>query len=146
MAFDTIDPAKSGLLFFDLLNAYFRGADEATQRKMEPLVSIFLDHPDEGVRVLAADLTEAIERARAVTTRLTMAARLGPASAQAVLAHAVTALDPVQAKAALHAVLSAKPFNERAVARMDPLVAALLDHSDEGVSVLAAELANAMIP
>ena len=38
MAFDTIDPAKSGLLFFDLLNAYFRGADEATQRKMEPLV------------------------------------------------------------------------------------------------------------
>lgn len=39
MAFDTIDSVKSGLLFFDLLNAYFRGADEATQKKMEPVVA-----------------------------------------------------------------------------------------------------------
>ena len=39
MAFNTIDPAKSGLLFFDILNAYFRGASEAGQKKMEPVVA-----------------------------------------------------------------------------------------------------------
>ncbi|PZC46563.1 MAG: Nicotinamidase-related amidase [Chloroflexi bacterium] len=38
MSFKAIDPKRTGLVFFDFLNAYFRGADEATQRKMEPIV------------------------------------------------------------------------------------------------------------
>ena len=39
MPYDTIDPLKTGLLFFDMLNYGFRGADEATQRRMEPVVA-----------------------------------------------------------------------------------------------------------
>ena len=35
---NTVDPQKTALLFFDLLNAYFRGASEENQRKMEPVV------------------------------------------------------------------------------------------------------------
>ena len=39
MAFNSIDPTTSGLLFFDMLNAYFRGAPVASQKKMEPIVN-----------------------------------------------------------------------------------------------------------
>jgi nicotinamidase-related amidase len=40
MAYTTLEPAKTALLFFDMLNYGFRGADEATQRRMEPVVAI----------------------------------------------------------------------------------------------------------
>ncbi len=36
---NTVDPGKTALLFFDMLNAYFRGASEENQRKMEPVVA-----------------------------------------------------------------------------------------------------------
>ena len=39
MPHDTVDPAKTALLFFDMLNAYFRGSTEANQRQMEPVVA-----------------------------------------------------------------------------------------------------------
>ena len=39
MAYDSVDPAKTALLLFDMLNGYFRGADEAAQRRMEPVVA-----------------------------------------------------------------------------------------------------------
>lgn len=39
MAFDSIDPSKTGLVFFDMLNAYFRGSSEANQKKVEPVVA-----------------------------------------------------------------------------------------------------------
>lgn len=38
MSFAKLVPEQTGLLFFDFLNAYFRGASEETQRKMEPIV------------------------------------------------------------------------------------------------------------
>ena len=38
MAFDALDPKRTGIVFFDFLNAYFRGADEEAQRRMEPIV------------------------------------------------------------------------------------------------------------
>lgn len=39
MPFDTLSPTQTGLLFFDMLNAYFRGASEAVQQRMEPVVA-----------------------------------------------------------------------------------------------------------
>jgi len=39
MGYDDLDPRRTALLFFDLLNGYYRGADEATQRRMEPVVA-----------------------------------------------------------------------------------------------------------
>ncbi len=39
MPSNTVDPRKTALLFFDMLNAYFRGASEENQRKMEPVVA-----------------------------------------------------------------------------------------------------------
>ena len=39
MSRDTVDPKKIALLFFDMLNAYFRGSTEENQRQMEPVVA-----------------------------------------------------------------------------------------------------------
>ena len=39
MPYNTVDPEKTALLFFDTLNAYFRGSSEENQRKMEPVVA-----------------------------------------------------------------------------------------------------------
>ena len=39
MPYNTVDPQKTALLFFDMLNAYFRGSSEENQRKMEPVVA-----------------------------------------------------------------------------------------------------------
>ena len=39
MPYNTVDPKKTALLFFDMLNAYFRGSSEENQRKMEPMVA-----------------------------------------------------------------------------------------------------------
>ena len=39
MSFNDLDPNRTGLIFFDFLNAYFRGANEETPRRMEPLVA-----------------------------------------------------------------------------------------------------------
>jgi nicotinamidase-related amidase len=39
MPYNTLDPQKTAVLFFDMLNAYFRGASEENQRKMEPIVA-----------------------------------------------------------------------------------------------------------
>ena len=39
MAYDALDPKKTGLVFFDMLNVYFRGSSEENQRKMEPIVA-----------------------------------------------------------------------------------------------------------
>lgn len=39
MPHNTVDPKKTALLFFDMLNAYFRGTPEDNQRKMEPIVA-----------------------------------------------------------------------------------------------------------
>jgi ureidoacrylate peracid hydrolase len=39
MSFKAIVPNETGLLFFDFLNAYFRGSNEETQRRMEPVVA-----------------------------------------------------------------------------------------------------------
>ena len=39
MSYDTLDPNKTALLFFDMLNVYFRGSSEENQRKMEPIVA-----------------------------------------------------------------------------------------------------------
>jgi nicotinamidase-related amidase len=39
MAFNDLDPNRTGLILFDFLNAYFRGADEESQRRMEPVVA-----------------------------------------------------------------------------------------------------------
>jgi nicotinamidase-related amidase len=39
MSFNTLSPSKSGVVFFDMLNAGFRGRPEADQRRMEPIVA-----------------------------------------------------------------------------------------------------------
>lgn len=39
MGYGDLDLHRTALLFFDLLNGYYRGADEATQRRMEPVVA-----------------------------------------------------------------------------------------------------------
>ncbi len=39
MPYDALDPKKTGLVFFDMLNVYFRGSSEENQRKMEPIVA-----------------------------------------------------------------------------------------------------------
>jgi len=39
MSFNDLDPNRTGLILFDFLNAYFRGANEETPRRMEPLVA-----------------------------------------------------------------------------------------------------------
>lgn len=39
MPYNTVNPQKTALLFFDMLNAYFRGSSEENQRKMEPVVA-----------------------------------------------------------------------------------------------------------
>jgi ureidoacrylate peracid hydrolase len=39
MSFDATVPKETGLLFFDFLNAYFRGGNEETQARMEPVVA-----------------------------------------------------------------------------------------------------------
>ena len=39
MSYATLDPNKTALLFFDMLNVYFRGSSEENQRKMEPIVA-----------------------------------------------------------------------------------------------------------
>lgn len=39
MPHNAVDPKKTALLFFDMLNAYFRGSSEENQRKMEPIVA-----------------------------------------------------------------------------------------------------------
>ena len=39
MPYNTVDPQKTALLFFDMLNVYFRGSSEENQRKMEPIVA-----------------------------------------------------------------------------------------------------------
>ena len=39
MSYNTLDPNKTALLFFDMLNVYFRGSSEENQRKMEPIVA-----------------------------------------------------------------------------------------------------------
>jgi ureidoacrylate peracid hydrolase len=39
MSFNDLDPNRTGLILFDMLNAYFRGANEETQRRMEPVVA-----------------------------------------------------------------------------------------------------------
>jgi nicotinamidase-related amidase len=39
MSFNDLDPNRTGLILFDFLNAYFRGANEETQRRMEPVVA-----------------------------------------------------------------------------------------------------------
>ncbi len=38
MSYRHLDPHRTAVLFFDVLNVYYRGADEATQRNMEPMV------------------------------------------------------------------------------------------------------------
>lgn len=39
MGYDDLDPQKTALLFFDMLNAYYRGAAAETQRRMELVVA-----------------------------------------------------------------------------------------------------------
>jgi ureidoacrylate peracid hydrolase len=39
MPHNTLDPQKTAVLFFDMLNAYYRGSSEENQRKMEPIVA-----------------------------------------------------------------------------------------------------------
>lgn len=39
MSHHRLDPKRTGVLFFDMLNAYYRGGDTATQQRMEPVVS-----------------------------------------------------------------------------------------------------------
>ncbi|MBI4289584.1 MAG: cysteine hydrolase [Chloroflexi bacterium] len=39
MSSHRLDPSRTGVLFFDMLNVYFRGADGAAQRRMEPIVA-----------------------------------------------------------------------------------------------------------
>lgn len=39
MSYHRLDPGRTGVLFFDMLKVYFRGADEATQRRMESIVA-----------------------------------------------------------------------------------------------------------
>lgn len=39
MSYHRLDPEHTAILFFDMLNAYYRGADEATQKRMEPVVA-----------------------------------------------------------------------------------------------------------
>ena len=39
MPYDTIDPSRSGLVFFDMLNAGYRLRPEEDQRRMEPVVA-----------------------------------------------------------------------------------------------------------
>ena len=39
MPYNIVDPQKTALLFFDMLNAYFRGSSEENQRQMEPVVA-----------------------------------------------------------------------------------------------------------
>jgi nicotinamidase-related amidase len=47
MNVNTLDTQKTGLLFFDLLNVYYRGAPEETQKRMKPVV-------DNAVRLMEA--------------------------------------------------------------------------------------------
>jgi nicotinamidase-related amidase len=47
MNVNELDTKKTGLLFFDLLNVYYRGAPEETQKRMKPVV-------DNAVRLLDA--------------------------------------------------------------------------------------------
>jgi nicotinamidase-related amidase len=47
MNVNTLDPKKTGLLFFDMLNVYYHGAPEATQKRMKPVV-------DNAVRLMNA--------------------------------------------------------------------------------------------
>ena len=47
MNVNTLDTKKTGLLFFDLLNVYYRGAPEETQKRMKPVV-------DNAVRLMEA--------------------------------------------------------------------------------------------
>jgi isochorismate hydrolase len=47
MNINELDIRKTGLLFFDLLNVYYRGAPEETQKRMRPVV-------DNAVRLLEA--------------------------------------------------------------------------------------------
>ena len=47
MNVNTLDTKKTGLLFFDLLNVYYRGAPEETQKRMKPVV-------DNAVRLMDA--------------------------------------------------------------------------------------------
>lgn len=47
MNVNALDTRKTGLLFFDLLNVYYRGAPEATQKRMKPVV-------DNAVRLMDA--------------------------------------------------------------------------------------------
>jgi nicotinamidase-related amidase len=47
MNVNNLDPKKTGLLFFDLLNVYYRGAPEETQKRMKPVV-------DNAVRLMEA--------------------------------------------------------------------------------------------
>lgn len=47
MNVNELDTRKTGLLFFDLLNVYYRGAPEETQKRMRPVV-------DNAVRLLEA--------------------------------------------------------------------------------------------
>ncbi|MBI2917587.1 MAG: cysteine hydrolase [Chloroflexi bacterium] len=39
MPYHRLDPKRTAVLFFDMLNVYYRGTDEATQRRMEPVVA-----------------------------------------------------------------------------------------------------------
>jgi ureidoacrylate peracid hydrolase len=50
MAYNTLDPQKTAVLFFDMLNAYFRGTSEANQRKMEPIVAAAATVRDEAAK------------------------------------------------------------------------------------------------
>ena len=47
MNVNALETKKTGLLFFDLLNVYYRGAPEETQKRMKPVV-------DNAVRLMAA--------------------------------------------------------------------------------------------
>ncbi len=39
MTYHRLDPKRTAVLFFDMLNAYYRGADSATQGRMAPVVA-----------------------------------------------------------------------------------------------------------
>ncbi len=47
MNVNELDVKKTGLLFFDMLNVYYRGASEETQKRMKPVV-------DNAVRLMNA--------------------------------------------------------------------------------------------
>lgn len=50
MPYNTLDPQKTAVLFFDMLNAYFRGTSEENQRKMEPIVAAAATVRDEAAK------------------------------------------------------------------------------------------------